>query len=79
MTYLSEKLAEFVVNTKYEALPEAVVHEAKRILLDSLARLRVVGEVGRGRDPLIGLGARGQQPATREEPSSLRFRGRRSP
>jgi 2-methylcitrate dehydratase PrpD len=33
---ISEELARFAVETKYEELPEQVVHEAKRVLLDSI-------------------------------------------
>ncbi len=36
MSSILQELASFAVNTKYEALPEPVVHEAKRILLDSI-------------------------------------------
>ncbi len=36
MSSLSQELARFVVETKFEDLPEAVVHEAKRTLLDSV-------------------------------------------
>ncbi|MBI2361565.1 MAG: MmgE/PrpD family protein [Deltaproteobacteria bacterium] len=36
MKTLAQQLAEFVVETKYADLPEAAVHEAKRVLLDSI-------------------------------------------
>ncbi|MDP2952961.1 MAG: MmgE/PrpD family protein, partial [Chloroflexota bacterium] len=36
MKGITEKLVRFVVETRYEDLPPAVVHEAKRMLLDSL-------------------------------------------
>lgn len=36
MNNLSQELAKFAVETKYEELPDPVVHEAKRILLDSI-------------------------------------------
>ena len=36
MASLSQELAKFVVETGFEDLPEPVVHEAKRILLDSI-------------------------------------------
>lgn len=36
MNSISEELARFAVETKYEELPEHVVHEAKRLLLDSI-------------------------------------------
>ena len=36
MASLSQELARFVVQTRFEDLPEPVVHETKRILLDSV-------------------------------------------
>lgn len=36
MKTLAQRLAEFVVETKYEDLPLRVVHESKRVLLDSI-------------------------------------------
>ncbi len=36
MGSINQEVARFVVETKFEHLPEAVVHEAKRILLDSV-------------------------------------------
>ena len=36
MKTLAQRLAEFVVETKYEDLPLGVVHESKRVLLDSI-------------------------------------------
>ena len=37
MSSFSQDLARFVVEAKFEDLPETVVHEAKRTLLDSIA------------------------------------------
>jgi 2-methylcitrate dehydratase len=36
---ISRKLARQVLNTKYEDLPEEVIHQAKRVLLDALANV----------------------------------------
>lgn len=36
MVYLTEKLADFVVNTEYMAIPEEAVHKAKQCILDCL-------------------------------------------
>ena len=36
MNSFGQELARFVVETKFEHLPEAVVHEARRIFLDSI-------------------------------------------
>lgn len=36
MSSLSEELARFVVETKFEHLPDEIVYEAKRVLLDSI-------------------------------------------
>lgn len=36
MKTLAQRLSEFVVETKYEDLPQAVVHEARRVLLDAI-------------------------------------------
>ncbi|MFQ5826945.1 MAG: MmgE/PrpD family protein, partial [Dehalococcoidia bacterium] len=49
MNTLTQQLADFVVEARYEDLPQAVVHEAKRILLDSIgcALAGMVAEKGR--------------------------------
>jgi 2-methylcitrate dehydratase PrpD len=46
---LTQQLADFVVETRYEDLPQAVVHEAKRVLLDSVgcALAGMVAEKGK--------------------------------
>ncbi len=36
MSNLSKELATFVIDTKFEDLPKAVAHEAKRVLMDSI-------------------------------------------
>lgn len=36
MKNLTQCLADFIVQTKYEDLPNTVVHEAKRVFLDSI-------------------------------------------
>ena len=36
MSSLSQELAKFVIETKFDDLPEDVVHEGKRSLLDSI-------------------------------------------
>src|ERR1700745_4295964 len=36
MTTLTQTLADFAVQTRFEDLPQPVVHEAKRLLLDTI-------------------------------------------
>ena len=36
MKSVTQQLSEFIAELKYEDLPDKVVHEAKRVLLDSI-------------------------------------------